>query len=84
MVEIELFLSVTLSRSFFAEYQLCRRAAMGRGNGRGGEQTDLPSHLDDNPPAADLVESVATSKEAKKAEHDRQRFHAKKIGQFTS
>jgi len=45
---------------------------------------DLQSHIDDDPPAAELVESEATSKEAKKAEHDRQRYHAKKIGQFPS
>jgi hypothetical protein len=57
---------------------------MGRGKGRGGGEPDLQSHIDDDPPAAELVESEATSKEAKKAEHDRQRYHAKKIGQFPS
>ena len=64
-----------MSVTFFLPHPVC--PAMGR-------EPDLQSHIDDDPPAAELVESEATSKEAKKAEHDRQRYHAKKIGQFPS
>ena len=72
-----------MSVTFFLPHPVC--PAMGRGKGgRGGGEPDLQSHIDDDPPAAELVESEATSKEAKKAEHDRQRYHAKKIGQFPS